>query len=157
VLGEVVGGDEAEDMCFQAVDVLVVEDPDGCFLDGSVHPLGLTIGPGMVRFGQSMFDALLKANAIEDVWPEEAACWSLAVPRQIGEGHAVVGEDLVYLIRKGRDDVTQEGGPFDFAGVLDDESDRRTTVRDLIEQGYGDAYRQFIEPVVAAGDRIEAV
>jgi hypothetical protein len=48
-------------------------------------------------------------------------------------------------------------GPFDFTGAHDDASDRRVTVKDLIEQGYGDAYRQFIEPIVAAGDRIEAV
>jgi hypothetical protein len=48
-------------------------------------------------------------------------------------------------------------GPFDFGGAHDEASDRRTAVRDLIDQGYGDAYRQFIEPIVAAGDRIEAV
>jgi hypothetical protein len=48
-------------------------------------------------------------------------------------------------------------GPFDFGGAHDEASDRKTAVRDLIDQGYGDAYRQFIEPIVAAGDRIEAV
>jgi hypothetical protein len=48
-------------------------------------------------------------------------------------------------------------GPFDFGGAHDEASDRKVTVKDLIEQGYGDAYRQFIEPVVASGDRIEAV
>ena len=59
----------------------------------------------------------------------------------------------VFVVRPDHNPV----GPFDFCGAHDDDSDRRTTVRDLIEQGYGDAYRQFIEPIVAAGDRIEAV
>ena len=59
----------------------------------------------------------------------------------------------VFVIRPDHNPI----GPFDFAGVHDDESDRRATLRDLIDQGYGDAYRQFIEPIVAAGDRIEAV
>ena len=43
---------------------------------------------------------------------------TLAVLGQIGEGHAVIGEDLVYLIRKGCDDVSEEGGAFHFPGVL---------------------------------------
>jgi hypothetical protein len=43
-------------------------------------------------------------------------------------------------------------GPFDFAGLYDDASDRRRSLEDLMEQGYADAYRLFIEPVVAAGE-----
>lgn len=41
-------------------------------------------------------------------------------------------------------------GPFDFAGAYDAASDRRETVRELMQHGYEDAYRQFIEPVVGA-------
>jgi hypothetical protein len=48
-------------------------------------------------------------------------------------------------------------GPFDFGGVFDDASDRRRTVAELIDQGHEDAYQYFIEPVVASGDRVEAV
>jgi hypothetical protein len=59
----------------------------------------------------------------------------------------------VFIIRPDHNPI----GPFDFDGAHDDASDRRVRVRDLLEQGYGDAYRQFIEPIVAAGDRIEAV
>lgn len=59
----------------------------------------------------------------------------------------------VFVVRPDHNPI----GPFDFRGAHDDDSDRWTTVRDLIEQGYGDAYRQFIEPIVASGDRIEAV
>ena len=48
-------------------------------------------------------------------------------------------------------------GPLDFGGVYDERSDRRHTVAELVDRGYEDAYRQFIDPVVgASGDRIEA-
>jgi hypothetical protein len=57
----------------------------------------------------------------------------------------------VFVVRPGHNPI----GPFDFAGVYDEASDRHRTTRELIQQGYEDAYRQFIEPVVAAGERLE--
>lgn len=48
-------------------------------------------------------------------------------------------------------------GPFDFGGVYDEASDRRRTIPELIQQGYEDAYHQFIEPVVATGDRVDDI
>ena len=49
-------------------------------------------------------------------------------------------------------------GPLDFGGVYDERSDRTLPLAELTDRGYGDAYRQFIEPVVGAGgERIEAV
>ncbi len=47
-------------------------------------------------------------------------------------------------------------GPLDFAGAYDERSDRRQPLAELIDRGYEDAYRQFIEPIVGAGgERIE--
>jgi len=47
-------------------------------------------------------------------------------------------------------------GPLDFAGVYDERSDRTQALSELVDRGYEDAYRQFIEPVVGAGgERIE--
>jgi hypothetical protein len=49
-------------------------------------------------------------------------------------------------------------GPLDFDGVYDERSDRIHALTELVDRGYEDAYRQFIEPVVAAsGDLLEAV
>jgi len=49
-------------------------------------------------------------------------------------------------------------GPLDFSGVYDERSDRTHTLGELLDRGYEDAYRQFIEPVVgASGDRIPTV
>ncbi len=42
-------------------------------------------------------------------------------------------------------------GPFDVRGCYDLRSDREQTVAELIDRGYEDAYRQFIEPIVGAG------
>jgi hypothetical protein len=55
----------------------------------------------------------------------------------------------VFLVRPSHNPI----GPFDFVETYDEASDRRRTVVDLMEQGYADAYRLFIEPVVAAGER----
>ncbi|HSL21427.1 MAG TPA: patatin-like phospholipase family protein [Vicinamibacterales bacterium] len=41
-------------------------------------------------------------------------------------------------------------GPLDFAGCYDARSDRHQTLAELIDRGYEDAYRQFIEPIVGA-------
>jgi hypothetical protein len=49
-------------------------------------------------------------------------------------------------------------GPLDFQGVYDERSDRRQTLGELVDRGYEDAYRQFIEPVVGAGgEDVQAV
>ena len=41
--------------------------------------------------------------------------------------------------------------PLDFGGHYDERSDRRQTLGELVDRGYEDAYRQFIEPIVGAG------
>jgi hypothetical protein len=53
----------------------------------------------------------------------------------------------LFLIRPGHYPLT----PFDFAGVYDERSDRLHTMGELLDRGYEDAYRQFIEPIVGAG------
>jgi hypothetical protein len=46
--------------------------------------------------------------------------------------------------------------PLDFRGIRDERSDRTYPLTELIDRGYEDAYRQFIEPVVgASGERLE--
>lgn len=59
----------------------------------------------------------------------------------------------VYEVRPEHNPV----GAFDLNGVHDEQSDRRFTLDELMQHGYEDAHRDFIEPVVAAsGDRIAA-
>jgi len=47
-------------------------------------------------------------------------------------------------------------GPLDVAGCYDQRSDRFVTLGELMDRGYEDAYRQFIDPVIgASGERLE--
>ena len=41
-------------------------------------------------------------------------------------------------------------GPFDFGGAYDERSDRFQSLGELIDRGYEDSYKQFIDPVVGA-------
>ena len=52
----------------------------------------------------------------------------------------------MYPIRPAHNPV----GAFDLAGAYDEHSDRHQSLAELMERGYEDAYREFIEPVVAA-------
>jgi hypothetical protein len=52
----------------------------------------------------------------------------------------------IFVIRPGHNPV----GPLDLAGAYDERSDRHQPLTELVERGYEDAYRQFIEPVVGA-------
>jgi hypothetical protein len=67
--------------------------------------------------------------------------WSAAASRFSG----------VFAIRPDHNPI----GPFSFDGAYDEASDRRRSLPELIRQGYSDAYRQFIEPVVATGERVD--
>ncbi|HWK12261.1 MAG TPA: patatin-like phospholipase family protein [Vicinamibacterales bacterium] len=60
----------------------------------------------------------------------------------------------LYVIRPVHNPV----GPLDFRGSDDERSDRRFSLSELVDRGYEDAYRQFVDPVVgASGERMEAV
>ena len=53
----------------------------------------------------------------------------------------------LFVIRPGHNALA----PLDFGGVYDERSDRRQTMAELVDRGYEDAYRQFIDPIVGAG------
>ncbi|MEY4636889.1 MAG: hypothetical protein RJA55_2687 [Acidobacteriota bacterium] len=60
----------------------------------------------------------------------------------------------VYVIRPSHNPIR----PLDLTGAYDEKSDRVQTLDELMERGFEDAYRQFIEPVVgASGDRMTQV
>ena len=107
-----------------------------------------------------------------------SACAPAARPHELSAGRADLrgraGEQLIAFETAALRDVVEHFGgrfaglfvirpvhnplgPLDFTGVYDERSDRRHTLAELVDRGYEDAYRQFIEPVVgASGDRIEA-
>jgi hypothetical protein len=105
--------------------------------------------------------------------PRSARAHELSSRRGDVRGHA--GEQLAAFESSGLRDVSEQFagrfaglyvirpdhnplGPLDCAGIYDERSDRRYTVSELVDRGYEDAYRQFIDPVVgASGERMQSV
>ena len=118
VPGEVVCQNESKDVGFKDFEVGIVERFDGCFLDGPVHAFGLTIDPRVVWLGEPMLDAVLIANAVEDVACEIPPAGSIAVLRQVGKGHSIVGQHGMNGIRERLDGAAEELGAIHLAGVI---------------------------------------
>ena len=56
-----------------------------------------------------------------------------------------------YVIRPSHNPVQ----PLDLTGAYDEQSDRAQPLAEVIDRGYEDAYRQFIEPVLGdSGERM---
>jgi hypothetical protein len=102
---------------------------------------------GAMPHGMRMRAVDLRGRAGEAIRSIETAvlqdAWAAASTRFSG----------VFVVRPDHNAI----GPFDFAGSYDEASDRRRTMPELLQQGYQDAYRQFIEPVVASGERLGAI
>ena len=61
--------------------------------------------------------------------------------------------DALFVIRPAHNPVA----PLDTEGAYDERSDRVQAVGELVDRGYEDAYRQFIDPVVgASGEQMSA-
>jgi hypothetical protein len=59
--------------------------------------------------------------------------------------------DAIFLVRPSHNPVA----PLDAAGAFDTQSDRWQSVGELVDRGYEDAYRQFVDPIVgASGDEL---
>jgi hypothetical protein len=74
----------------------------------------------------------------------------LAAAQAAGVRDALLGAgrwfDGLFVIRPGHNPI----GPLDLGGAFDERSDRRQGLGELLDRGYEDAHRQFVEPVVAA-------
>src|ERR1043166_2330881 len=107
VLGEVARRHEGKNVGLDVVEAVVMEPLHRRLLDGSVHTLGLAVGPGMVELCQTMLDAVFEADAVKDM-PEPRGGRVGSILRQVGKGHAVVGQHRANFIREGGDDMAQE-------------------------------------------------
>ncbi len=70
-LGEVMDGDEVAELSLQLIVAVVAAD--GGVLDCPVHAFDLSVGPGMIRFCQPMFDAVQKTDPIKRM-PRSTGC-----------------------------------------------------------------------------------
>jgi hypothetical protein len=99
-------------------------------------PHGMRSMPLNLRARMGEFLRSMETSALQDAWTAASTRFS-----------------GVFVIRPDHNPI----GPFDFSGAYDEASDRTRTLGELLDQGYHDAYRQFIEPVVAAGERVQAI
>ena len=79
----IVGINEVVEVGGQLGMAVVMVAFDSRFLDRSIHPFDLTVGPGMLHLGQPMLDPLFLADPVEDVME------GVFVVRHIGELDAV--------------------------------------------------------------------
>jgi hypothetical protein len=101
--------------------------------------------PPAPRYGMHVRPADLRARIGEVLRSVETAALEDAITA------ASTRFSGVFVIRPDHNPVL----PFSFGGVYDEASDRHRTLAELMQQGYDDAYRQFIEPMVATGERTE--
>ena len=80
---------------------------NGGFLNRAVHSLDLTVGPGMIDFGEAMFDAILSASHVEDV-RRIAGGWAIGLARREAELDTVVRQNRLDLVGNGSDKRDEE-------------------------------------------------
>ena len=100
--GEVVGREELREMFPELLVSLIVIALDRRLLDRAIHPLDLSVCPGMIDFRQPMLDAVPLADAVEQMFE------SPSILQAVGELDAVVREDGMNTIRHGGDQPPQE-------------------------------------------------
>ena len=103
----VIGVHEELKVLPELVVAVVVVAFDGGILDGAVHAFDLAVGPGVVGLGKPVLDAMLATDLVEAV-DAVARGPAIAVPRQVGELDAVVGEDRVQVVGDRFDQCFQE-------------------------------------------------
>ena len=107
-LGEVVSVDEGLEVLAQSVVRGIVVSPHSRFLQCAIHPLDLTIGPGMADLGEPVFDPVFPATHVEHV-RHVLRGWPVGVSGREGELYAVIGQNRMDRVRTGLDQGFQEG------------------------------------------------
>ena len=106
-LGEVVCVQEAGQMFLKLSMRFVIIAFDGGFFKSSVHAFNLSIGPGMIGFGEAMFDAMLKAAQMEHM-THEACCSPFTIAGLDAELCAIISQNSMNFIGYDLDQIAQE-------------------------------------------------
>lgn len=166
LLGDVVSGALAVPL---ATDWHVLRFPGDGYWRGESHRVGDRPG-SLARLVQEVIGIDAEQVIIVSAAPVSAAPHEIVPARLDGRGR--IGEHVQALEAAALQDAWQAQrptgvrlfvirpdhnpvGPFDFTGAFDDRSDRPHPLAELKVRGYEDAFRQFVEPVVApSGERV---
>lgn len=139
---------------------IVVEALDGRVLDGSVHPLDLAVGPGMIDAGEVVLDAVLGAAQVEHVG-QVAGGGPVGVARRQAELDAVVGEHGADAIGYSGDEGFKECGGCDAVGAFDqlDEGELAGAVdgNEEVELAFGGLHLGDVDVEVSDGIGLEGL
>ena len=94
-------------MAAKPVMAIVVETLDGRLLDRAIHALSLTVGPGMVRLRQTVFDAMSPTRPVKRVTPK-ARRGAASVPGKVGKLDTIIGQHRVDFVGNGCNQVIQK-------------------------------------------------
>src|SRR5438067_8866288 len=100
--GEIVSGDEVDQVGSELVVAVIVIAIDHRFLEGTVHALDLTIRPRAVWFGQAVFDTVGSADLVEAMDPVTSRP-PITIFWQVGKLDTVIGQHRMQSVRYGRD------------------------------------------------------
>jgi hypothetical protein len=151
-----------------ATEVGLMEFPPESYWCGEVHRVASR--PGAVdRLLSELPLAGVEQVIVVSAFPELDGPHRLTVPRSDWRGRVsdyLAGAEAaalrsaaaateafrgVYLVKPAYNPL----GPLDVGGTYDQRSDRVMTVGELVDRGYQDAYRQFVDPVLgASGERL---
>jgi len=134
---EVIGADEGLKMTSELIVAVVVKAFHGCVFDRAVHPLDLTIGPGMPDFGEPVINLMLVADTVKDM--RECGCVAFLVRELDAPHHCLsnqwhsngsIGQHDVDAVRNRSNKIAQEicGSHFPRFGMQFDISKLRRTV-----------------------------
>jgi len=103
---------------------LVVEAFDGRFLNRAVHPLDLTVGPGMVQLRKPVLDVIRFADHVKAHLTRPGG---VRVARLLGKLDAVVGQDRMDPVRHRFQQVFKELPRRSPVSLVDELGDREFT------------------------------
>lgn len=104
----IVGIDGVVEMRRQLRMAVIMVPFDGSLLDRAVHPFDLSVGPGMLDFGEPVLDPVFFAPHVEHVG-HPGCCGTIGIARREGELDTVVGQHCVDFVWHGFDQRDQEG------------------------------------------------
>ena len=114
----IIGVDEVFEVTCQLLVIVIMEPFNSCLLDCPVHPLDLAVGPGMLRFCQTVLNPVFPAPHIEHVG-HVGGGRAILIAWRICKLDPIVRENCMDFIGHGFDNRDEKGGSRLSVGFID--------------------------------------